>query len=113
MDYHKTSERDFFARVNQTGAWTDESFKRSNAHYFDDGDARYPSSGIVGHANDQWHRISDSSFWKPGDKHTLFGSQSIRPRDIEQGQIGNCWFLTSITALAEYEGRVESLFLNN
>jgi hypothetical protein len=114
MDYHKTSDRDFFTHVNQNGKWTDEAFKTDDAHYFADGGSNETGSSMVGHARtDQWHRISDSSFWKPGDKHTLFGTESIRPRDIEQGEIGNCWFLTSITALAEYEGRVESLFLNN
>ena len=43
---------------------------------------------------------------------TLFGNQGIRPQDIRQGEIGNCWFLSSITALAEYPGRIESTFLN-
>jgi hypothetical protein len=37
MDYHKSAEGDFFTRVNQNGAWTDESFKIDDAHYFKDG----------------------------------------------------------------------------
>ena len=44
---------------------------------------------------------------------TLFGEHHIRPIDIKQGNsIGNCWFMAAITSMAEYEGRVENLFLN-
>ena len=32
--------------------------------------------------------------------------------DIAQGSLGNCWYLASCVALAEYPGRVEDIFLN-
>jgi len=41
---------------------------------------------------------------------TLFGKSSIQPSDINQGQIGNCWFLAAAAAIAEYPGRMEDVF---
>jgi calpain-15 len=66
---------------------------------------------MVSHSkNDSWHKISDGGYFR--DNYSLFGSEYIRPEDIRQGEIGNCWYLSSITALAEYPGRIESTFLN-
>ena len=63
---------------------------------------------MVSHADrDDWYRINTFS-----SGLSLFGDEHIRPEDIRQGEIGNCWFLSSITALAEYPGRIESTFLN-
>ena len=38
---------------------------------------------------------------------SLFGSTGIRPADIRQGSIGNCWFMSAASAIAEYPGRME------
>ena len=32
---------------------------------------------------------------------------------MSQGEIGNCWFISAASALAEKKGRMESVFLNN
>lgn len=42
----------------------------------------------------------------PGLK--LFGD--IDPDDIIQGQVGDCWMISAISALAEFDGEVQSLF---
>lgn len=55
-----------------------------------------------------WKRAS-STF----SKASLFGKEGVRPEDVEQGQIGNCWFMASLTALAEKKERVESLFVGD
>ena len=44
---------------------------------------------------------------------SLFGSTGIRPADIRQGSIGNCWFMSAASAIAEYPGRMEKVFLNS
>jgi calpain-15 len=65
---------------------------------------------MVAHSrNDSWHRVSDHDFF---NGRTLFGSEGVKPTDVRQGEIGNCWFLSSMTALAEYPGRIESMYLN-
>mmetsp|Transcript_131796 Transcript_131796/g.409715 ORF Transcript_131796/g.409715 Transcript_131796/m.409715 type:complete len:577 (+) Transcript_131796:94-1824(+) len=36
---------------------------------------------------------------------------SIEPSDLAQGWIGNCWFIASVAALAEFPGAVQRLFV--
>jgi hypothetical protein len=112
MDRHKqTQSRNFYNIVNSAADYVDTEFPTNDAHYFFDGGNNETGSGMVSHSNkDSWHRISDGGYFK--DSYSLFGSEYIRPEDIRQGEIGNCWFLSSITALAEYPGRIESTFLN-
>lgn len=65
---------------------------------------------MVSHSQqDTWHRVNEDNYF---NNVTLFGNEGIRPQDIRQGEIGNCWFLSGITALAEYPGRIEKSFLN-
>lgn len=47
-------------------------------------------------------RFSMSSFLAPGLKRELFpkGIESIRPDHIEQGEIGDCYFLAAVASLA-------------
>lgn len=42
----------------------------------------------------------------------MFGD-GISVNDVNQGNIGNCWFLAAASALAEYPGRMEKVFLNH
>ena len=37
----------------------------------------------------------------------------MSPLDIRQGGLGNCWFLSAASSLAEVPGRLENIFLNN
>lgn len=37
----------------------------------------------------------------------------FNPNDIQQGNIGDCYFLSSIAALAEEEERIQAIFHNN
>ena len=33
-------------------------------------------------------------------QHSLFGTEGIRPADIYQGALGNCWFMHGAAAVA-------------
>ena len=44
---------------------------------------------------------------------SLWGEQGIRPDDVRQGLLGNCWFLAAASSLAEKPQRMEKVFLNN
>lgn len=55
----------------------------------------------------EWKRASDVF-----TDVTLFGHKGIEPTDMTQGYIGNCWFISGVSAMAEYPGRVEKLFVN-
>lgn len=43
---------------------------------------------------------------------TLFGA-GISPDDINQGALGDCWFLSAASSIAEFPGRMEKVFLNS
>eukprot|EP00746_Dinoflagellata_sp_MGD_P009532 gnl/MRDRNA2_/MRDRNA2_119415_c0_seq1.p1 gnl/MRDRNA2_/MRDRNA2_119415_c0~~gnl/MRDRNA2_/MRDRNA2_119415_c0_seq1.p1 ORF type:complete len:479 (-),score=84.16 gnl/MRDRNA2_/MRDRNA2_119415_c0_seq1:69-1505(-) len=51
----------------------------------------------------QWHRIS-----KVIENGRLF--RNIEPTGIIQGDVGDCWLLSAMAAIAEFPGYVESLF---
>lgn len=54
-----------------------------------------------------WKRATDLSM----TNKSLFGD-GISVDDINQGYIGNCWFMAAASAVAETPGRLESVFLN-
>jgi len=37
----------------------------------------------------------------------------IEPSDIKQGEIGNCYFLSTLSVLAEHPERIQKLFLSD
>ena len=45
------------------------------------------------------------------ENYRLF--DDISPNDIIQGQLGNCYFLSSVAAIAEYQHRIKRLFLKD
>jgi hypothetical protein len=111
MDRHKNGKENFYDLVNGDETFTDLAFPTNDAHYFADGGSNETEIGMDVHAElDTWHRVSEGGHFTEG--MSLFGDNYIQPRDIEQGELGNCWVLSSLTAMAEYEGRIEKIFLN-
>ncbi|CDW75384.1 calpain family cysteine protease containing protein [Stylonychia lemnae] len=53
-----------------------------------------------------WKRTSDLSY-----SHDI-RNELIEPGDVIQGTIGNCYFLSALSSLAQYPQRVLSLFVN-
>lgn len=43
---------------------------------------------------------------------SLWGNNDVNPNDIRQGGLGNCWMMSSASALAEKPGRIKRMFLN-
>jgi hypothetical protein len=60
-------------------------------------------------------RALPSRVWKRpveylgGMEPRLF-EDGVEPNDIDQGQLGDCWFLCSIASVAEFKGKIEDLF---
>ena len=47
-----------------------------------------------------------------GKNPSLWGSKGVLPLAPVQGDVGDCWFLSSLSALAETPSRIKSLFEN-
>ena len=58
--------------------------------------------------NIEWKRASEVF-----PNSTLFGVNGITMEDLVQGFVVNSWFISAMSTLAEYPGRIEKLFLNN
>ena len=59
-----------------------------------------------------WHQFE---YARISDKHpgAPFKSGEIRPDQIRQGRVGNCWFLASVAAIAETPSRLDTVFEEN
>ena len=56
----------------------------------------------------RWRRLSESF---PRERLKIF--DSVDPSDIHQGKLGDCYFLSTLSAIAEHPSRIEQLFLSS
>lgn len=59
-----------------------------------------------------WHRTRDIPALQDRSGKSYLFHDKIEPNDIIQGQLGDCYFLSSLAALAEHPQRVRNIFLN-
>jgi len=105
QDRNKAALPDFFSIYNGTEMYTDPDFKADNdsLYWADMGeDLSSKASRIT------WTRASEAF-----SSYTLFGDDGVHPDDIEQGSLGNCWFLSAAATMAQIPGTVEKMFLNS
>jgi|APSaa5957512535_1039671.scaffolds.fasta_scaffold49835_3 hypothetical protein len=55
-----------------------------------------------------WKRPSE--IVKKGTSPNLWGTHGISVQVSEQGSLGDCWFLSTASALAEVPGRIKKIF---
>lgn len=106
-DRIRTEPADFFSIINKGDKYTDSGFPRGDAFYWAD-QGEYNSGGALYYQNNLWER-AQTAF----PTATLYGSNGVTPADIRQGSLGDCWFMSSASALAEVPGRLESVFVND
>jgi len=44
-----------------------------------------------------------------GETPSLWGSKGIRPAAINQGSLGDCWWLSSMAAISEWPNRIQNI----
>lgn len=52
----------------------------------------------------EWKRIPEII------KDAKFICDTVSPEDVFQGEIGNCYFLSAVSALAENDFRIKNIF---
>ena len=109
QDRNKAELDDFWTIYRGTNMWTDEVFGHGD-------EALFWSS--MGEGNGDMSRVAPDVNWKRitevySADHSLFGSRGIQHEDMRQGFIGNCWFISGASVLAEVPGRMEKVFLND
>ena len=58
-----------------------------------------------------WTRIKDM-YGNTSKTPSLWGDKGVLPTGIKQGSVGDCWFLSAASALAEHPDRIKRLFEN-
>merc|ERR1712216_778698 len=62
------------------------------------------ASGVVGDASGEWVRLGTVV----GEEGSLF--KDIHSNDVNQGMLGNCWFLAACAAVANYPAWIKQMF---
>jgi hypothetical protein len=73
---------------------------------------------MVDQRNDGYKRVEE--YVRPSDylgdkfnrRFALYGEKGVMPSGIYQGALGNCYFLSAASALAEDPKRIQKLFQN-
>ena len=105
---NKAALPDFYSILGGATKYTDTDFKHDwSAMAWKDAGETYAGMATF-YKTTVWKRASEAF---PGK--TLWGSKGITPEDILQGEVGNCWFMSAASALAEKKSRMESIFLND
>eukprot|EP00347_Sterkiella_histriomuscorum_P016829 403351694 len=69
-------------------------------------DSKLPANQLAEWKNLQWVRAKDLF---SSDNFTVF-DKDISPNDILQGDLGNCYFLSALSAIAEFPKRIRDIF---
>lgn len=102
QDRNKNKLVDFETILNGPDKFTD-------AEFYPDTDALYwadMGEHLGGTEELQWRRAKDAF------PNMSFLGNGLSPDDINQGGLGDCWFLAAASSVAEKPGRLEKVFGN-
>ncbi|CDW73660.1 calpain family cysteine protease containing protein [Stylonychia lemnae] len=86
-------------------SWFDASFPASN-NSISWQSTIYTTNKLASYANTKWLRVQEIC-----PSCSLFGTSDYLS-DIDQGQVGDCYFLSGITSVAEIDARFKKIFVN-
>ena len=104
---------DYWNIANGTSAWTDTDFGHETETLIwksQEEETQWNGSFANRESSITWARAYNAF---DNNTHTIRGNdEQYHFEDIDQGYIGNCWFLAAAIALAEKPGRLEKVFVN-
>ena len=103
---NKATLDDFYGLLDSGAQYSDGDFTPDESSLYWTGMSEGAPQSFAG-SSVSWQRASEIF-----GSHTLFGEDGVTVEDINQGSLGNCWFLSGASALAEVPGRIERVFLN-
>ena len=103
--YHtRLREIDYKTIIAKGEQWSDPYFKADRSSLYDNQLPKSDNQKLWD--TYEWKRASE--VYGTGDYRVF---DNITPTDIKQGDIGNCYYLSSISSLAEFPDRVKAIFL--
>ena len=102
--YHRLEQVDFEAIIAQGGVWRDPHFKPVVSSLVDETMMR--NNRITQWTTLSWKRPSE--VYGEGN-YVVFAEPG--PNDIKQGKCGDCYYLSTLSSLAEYPDRIKKIFL--
>lgn len=107
----RLKEIDWRAAIESNVDWTDPNFTHDIESLLD------PTIRLVGEKSVEQHERWRRYVWKRPQEVYGEGNFDLydqpRANDIKQGRCGDCYFLASLCALAEYPDRISRIFLTH
>lgn len=102
IPYEIMTEDEIFEAMDNDGinSFVDPHFPPRDNSLYNPLENAYPFDFVV-----QWRRPHEFM------EHPTVFEDDIDPNDIKQGQLGDCWFLSALSSLAERPGLVRRLFV--
>lgn len=102
IPYEVLSQQEIVSKMNQQGAtnFIDPHFPPRDTSLYNVVQDQYPFDFVV-----HWRRPHEFM------DHPVVFENDVDPNDIKQGQLGDCWFLSALSSLAERPGMVKRLFI--
>ena len=83
--------------------WTDREFLPIKSNLFD---PEIDKKNAQLFENMEWKRASEIY-----EQPNIF-KDGINPNDVKQGALGDCYFLATLSSLAEFPHRIRAMFVN-
>ena len=98
---------DFHEVLSKEGLYEDTAFTPKNALY--NKEARYATTLDATYETVKWKRLTELF----PDKQASMWGDVVDMQDLNQGQLGNCWFISALASVAAVPKRIHNLFLTD